>query len=88
MGGELKCIVMEKEVAGQAFFLGYEMVPDATEQRIQRPGDDERQRHHYSGKKKAHTRKTAIVVNERGRIRDVTHSTPGSQHDLKHAMEA
>jgi len=63
-------------------------IVDATEQRIQRPGDDERQRRHYSGKKKAHTRKTAIVVNERGRIRAVTHSTPGSQHDLKHVVEA
>lgn len=63
-------------------------IVDATEQRIQRPSDAERQRHHYSGKKKAHTRKTAIVVNERGRIRDVTPSTPGSTHDLKHVVEA
>jgi hypothetical protein len=63
-------------------------IVDATEQRIQRPGDNERQRHHYSGKKKAHTRKTAIVVNERGRIRDVTRSTPGSTHDLKHVVES
>lgn len=63
-------------------------IVDATEQRVQRPGDDERQRRHYSGKKKAHTRKTAIVVNERGRIRDVTHSTPGSKHDLKHVVES
>ena len=63
-------------------------IVDATEQRVQRPGDDERQRRHYSGKKKAHTRKTAIVVNERGRIRDVTRSTPGSKHDLKHVVES
>ena len=63
-------------------------IVDATEQRIQRPSDDERQRRHYSGKKKAHTRKTAIVVNERGRIRGVSHSTPGSKHDLKHVVES
>jgi hypothetical protein len=63
-------------------------IVDATEQRIQRPGDHERQRRHYSGKKKAHTRKTAIVVNERGRIRQVTPSTPGSTHDLKHVVES
>lgn len=63
-------------------------IVDATEQRIQRPGDDERQRRHYSGKRKAHTRKTAIVVNERGRIREVTPSTPGATHDLKHVVEA
>ena len=63
-------------------------IVDATEQRIQRPSNDERQRKHYSGKKKAHTRKTAVVVNEKGRIRDVTHSTPGSKHDLKHVVES
>lgn len=63
-------------------------IVDATEQRIQRPSNDERQRKHYSGKKKAHTRKTAIVVNEKGRIRDVTQSTPGSKHDLKHVVES
>lgn len=63
-------------------------IVDATEQRIQRPGDDEKQKEHYSGKKKAHTRKTAIVVNERGRIRGVTNSTPGSKHDLKHVVES
>jgi len=63
-------------------------IVDTTEQRVQRPGDKERQRQHYSGKKKAHTRKTGIVVNERGRIRAVTPSTPGSKHDLKHVVEA
>jgi IS5 family transposase len=63
-------------------------IVDTTEQRIQRPGDDDEQKRHYSGKKKAHTRKTAIVVNERGRIRDVSDSTPGSKHDLKHVVEA
>jgi hypothetical protein len=58
-------------------------IVDTTKQRVQRPGDDERQRRHYSGKKKAHTRKTAIVVNEQGRIRDVTHSTPGSKPEFR-----
>lgn len=63
-------------------------IVDTTEQRVQRPGNDDDQRRHYSGKKKAHTRKTAIVVNERGRIRDVSESTPGSKHDLKHVVES
>ena len=61
---------------------------DTTEQRVQRPGDDDDQKRHYSGKKKAHTRKTAIVVNERGRIRNVSPSTPGSTHDLRHVVES
>jgi len=63
-------------------------IVDATEQRIQRPSDNEEQRRHYSGKKKAHTRKTGIVVNERGRIRDVTESAPGSTHDLRLVVES
>lgn len=63
-------------------------IVDATEQRIQRPSDDDEQRRHYSGKKRAHTRKTGIVVNEHGRIRAVTESVPGSKHDLKLMMES
>lgn len=63
-------------------------IVDATEQRIQRPSDDDEQRSHYSGKKKAHTRKTGVVVNEHGRIRAVTKSAPGSKHDLKLTVES
>lgn len=63
-------------------------IVDATEQRVQRPSDNDQQKEHYSGKKKAHTRKTAIVVNEHGRIRDVTESAPGSKHDLRLTVEA
>jgi len=36
----------------------------------------------YSGTKKAHTRKTLIVGNERGRLHYVSPSVPGSVHDL------
>ena len=55
---------------------------DATEQRIERSHDDATQKAHYSGKKKAHTRKTQVIVNEQGRIRDVSDSVPGSVHDI------
>jgi len=55
---------------------------DATEQRVERARDEATQRAHYSGKKKAHTRKTLIVVNERGRLRYVSPSAPGATHDL------
>lgn len=61
-------------------------IVDATEQRIQRPGNGREQRAHYSGKKKAHTRKAGIVVNEHGRVRAVTASVPGSQRDLRLAI--
>lgn len=61
---------------------------DATEQPVQRPSDDEQQRAHYSGKKKRHTRKTQIIVNEKGVIRDISASTPGSVHDLEHFRQS
>jgi len=55
---------------------------DATAQRVERSHDHATQKAHYSGKKKAHTRKTLIVVNERGRLRSVSPSVPRSVHDL------
>ncbi len=57
---------------------------DATEQAVQRSRDQETQKEHYSGKKKRHTRKTQIIVNEEGIVRDVSDSTPGSMHARKH----
>lgn len=54
---------------------------------MRRSSDDDTQRKHYSGKKKRHTRKTAIVVNEQGLIRAVSQSTPGAKHDLRHVVE-
>ena len=54
---------------------------DATEQTVQRSQDAETQKQHYSGKKKRHTRKAQLIVNEQGVIRDVCESVPGSVHD-------
>jgi hypothetical protein len=59
-------------------------IVDATEQAVQRSSDNETQRQHYSGKKKRHTRKTQLIVNEHGQIRHLSRSTPGSLHDLNH----
>lgn len=55
---------------------------DATEQRVQRAKGYRVQKAHYSGKRKTHTRKVQVVVNEQGRIRHLSHSVPGSTHDL------
>lgn len=63
-------------------------IVDATEQRIRRSSDARIQREHYSGKKKCHTRKTQIIVNEKGQIRDVSTSTPGRVHDLEHFRQS
>ena len=65
-----------------AAFPQLKAIVDATEQRVRRPKDKEVQKAHYSGKKKAHTRKTQVVVNAQGRIGHVSESVPGSKHDL------
>lgn len=60
----------------------YLAIVDATEQRVERAHDDTIQKRFYSGKRKCHTIKTQIVVNEFGRIRHLSDSAPGSTHDL------
>jgi hypothetical protein len=61
---------------------GLAVVIDSFEQRTQRPR--RRQRAYYSGKKKAHTLKTQVAVDEEsGRIVDVSDSVPGRWADIK-----
>jgi len=55
---------------------------DTFEQRVQRPADPQEQRAHYSGKKKAHTLKTQVVVQPHtGLFIDVSESVRGPTHD-------
>ncbi len=61
---------------------GLAVVIDSFEQRTQRP--KRRQRAYYSGKKKAHTLKTQVAVDEdSGAIVDVSDSVPGRWADIK-----
>ncbi|KKW19556.1 MAG: hypothetical protein A2W52_01240 [Candidatus Taylorbacteria bacterium RIFCSPHIGHO2_02_49_25] len=55
------------------------LVVDATEQRTERRRDGAG----YSGKKKAHTVKTQIVVSAKGDIVHISESVPGNVHDKK-----
>ena len=55
------------------------LVVDATEQRTERRRDGSG----YSGKKKAETVKTQIVVDHKGKIVHVSPSVPGNIHDKK-----
>src|SRR5262245_55355851 len=57
------------------------VIVDTFEQRTQRP--QRRQRAYYSGKKKAHTLKSQVAVDEEGRVVDVADSRPGRWADLK-----
>jgi hypothetical protein len=61
---------------------GLAVVVDSFEQRTQRP--KRRQRAYYSGKKKAHTLKSQVAVDEEtGRFADVSESVPGRWADIK-----
>jgi len=57
------------------------VIVDTFEQRTQRPR--RRQRAYYSGKKKAHTLKSQVAVDEDGRVVDVGETRPGRWADLK-----
>jgi hypothetical protein len=65
-----------------AAFPAVRVIIDAKEQRVNRPKGEEAQKPYYSGKKKAHTIKTQVVVNPRGQIETVSASVPGATHDL------
>ena len=61
---------------------GLAVIIDSFEQRTQRP--KRRQRAYYSGKKKAHTLKSQVAVDEEsGRFVDVSDSVPGRWADIK-----
>jgi DDE superfamily endonuclease/Helix-turn-helix of DDE superfamily endonuclease len=57
------------------------VIIDTFEQRTHRP--KRRQRAYYSGKKRAHTLKSQVAVEEDGRVVDVGESRPGPWADLK-----
>jgi hypothetical protein len=60
------------------------VVIDSFEQKIQRPKDKAKRDAYYSGKKKTHTLKSQIAVDEAtGAIADVSESVPGPTADLK-----
>jgi len=66
-----------------------EMAIDGTERRRQRPQDPTQQREHYSGKKKTHTDKNLLLVNETtGKVIYLGPTVAGKTHDKKAADEA
>jgi len=68
---------------------GANLVIDGTERKLQRPTDPIKQREKYSGKKKSHTDKNLLLVNEN--TRRVVYLSPtveGKKHDSRAAKEA
>src|SRR5437867_3006323 len=65
------------------------MAIDGTERRRQRPQDDIAQQAHYSGKKKAHTDKNILLVNEvTSKVVYLGPTEPGKTHDKKATDQA
>ncbi len=60
-----------------------EQLVDVTECTIQRPKDNEIQREYYSGKKKKHTIKAQIIMNEKDKKIVAVSFDKGSVHDFK-----
>ena len=59
------------------------VVIDSLEQRVQRPRDRDEANGYYSGKKKQHTLKSQVAVDETtGQVVDVSDSVPGPMADL------
>ena len=66
-----------------------DLLIDGSERRRQRPQDAIKQQAHYSGKKKAHTDKNIILVNEHtGKVVYLSPMVEGKTHDKKVADEA
>ena len=55
---------------------------------MQRPKDSQRQKEHYSGKKKRHTRKHITLTTRNKRVIILTKATPGTTHDKRQLAEA
>jgi DDE superfamily endonuclease/Helix-turn-helix of DDE superfamily endonuclease len=64
-----------------------EVIIDGTERTIQRPQDPERQKEHYSGKKKRHTRKHTVVTNRKKQILVLSKAREGKVHDKRQLAE-
>ncbi len=65
----------------QLFFPELIAMTDGTEQPIPRPQNKKKRKTHYSGKKKKHTIKNQITINQKGEIIHKPPHSPGKKHD-------
>ena len=65
------------------YFPGFKAFIDVTEQQIPRPKHKVRRTIYYSGKRKRHTVKEELMVNEQGKILYKTCYKTGHRHDYK-----
>lgn len=64
------------------------VILDGTERPVQRPQDSQKQKEHYSGKKKRHTRKHITGSTRTKRVILLTQARPGKIHDKRQLAEA
>jgi DDE superfamily endonuclease/Helix-turn-helix of DDE superfamily endonuclease len=65
-----------------------EVIFDGTERPVQRPKDPEKQKKHFSGKKKRHMRKHITGSTRKKRVILLSKAQPGSIHDKRQLEEA
>ncbi|MBA3284757.1 MAG: transposase family protein, partial [Nitrosopumilus sp.] len=65
----------------EKYFPGFLSFIDCTEHQIPRPENKTRRKAYYSGKKKRHTVKTQLMVNNQGIIIHKTRHKKGNRHD-------
>jgi hypothetical protein len=65
----------------EIYFPGFLSFIDSTEQQIPRPVAKDRRKMYFSGKKKKHTVKTQLMVNNKGFIIHKTEHKKGHRHD-------
>ncbi len=65
----------------EEYFPGFLSFIDCTEQQIPRPVDNNKKKMYFSGKKKRHTIKNQIMVNNRGYILHKVARKKGKRHD-------
>ena len=68
---------------------GFELIVDSCEQPIEKPGEYQEQKKHYSGKKKKHTKKNQLIVLPNGKeIVDLVAGKLGPKSDVKLLRES
>ncbi len=66
----------------EKYFPGFLAFIDCTEQQIPRPADKNKRKMYYSGKKKRHTVKTQLMVNNRGLVIHKSGYKKGKRHTM------
>ena len=88
-----KMMLPERKIESSEQFLARfpeikEIIIDGTERPVQRPKEGEKQKEHYSGKKKRHTRKHITASTRNKRVILLTPAQPGTIHDKRQLDEA